>query len=172
MGQIDFGSYACDIPSVSLPWYSDDRYDLLLFELQEILDTAGTANAYRMFWNDAAGDYVADNTETYEVSDMMRCHWGITGERVMARIHWTLPGGVPTKIYEVISGSAPWYEGVLAGDLLFDATASATVTIYTINRTITVKDRFLIEGQLDSGARIGISYDRQAKRFVVTEAMC
>ncbi|GAG91667.1 unnamed protein product, partial [marine sediment metagenome] len=97
------------------------------------------------------------------------CHWGITKERVMCRIHW-IPG--PTKVYEVISGSAPWYEGELSEDLLFDNTADAQVSIYGALQTITVTDRFLTGGQLDSGARIGISYDRQAGRFVVTEAMC
>jgi len=141
----------------------------VLFELHERLDAGGTAKAWRMFWD--AGDYVADESVEYEVRDMQRRHWGVEGERVSCR-----SGRMPddaAHVWEVESGGAPWYEGILDEALTHDGTADASVTINEEVRTVTVADRFLSAGgQLDAAERIGFTYDVQAKRFVVTEAAC
>jgi len=140
-----------------------------LFQLQEQLEAGGTAAAWRMFWD--AGDYVADESVEYEVRDLMGCHWGLEGERVSARSR-RMPDDA-SHVWEVTRGGAPWYEGTLDEALAFGGTASASVTIHDVVRTVTVHDRFLSAGgSLDATTRIGFVYDVQAKRLVVTEAPC
>jgi len=147
------------------------------FVLTENLEAGDEADAYKLEWrpedNGNEGEYEETTTDMV-VRDTLSRSWGIIGEKGIARLLYNADPTTNAMVWEVfINPGAPWYEGTLDEQLDYDSTADATVVIDGTNQTITVHDRFLSSGEhLDSAARVGIVYDLENTRFVVTETAC
>lgn len=112
---------------------------------------------------------LADTNLTVQIEDVSGQHWGLPGERILARTWWN-----GTKwVREAISSGAPWHFGTALQDLSTSTYRNCQVTIGSSSVTISVLAVFLNSGQaIEAGEVVGIERDVHRNRWIATEARC
>jgi len=131
---------------------------LRAFQLSEVLEPGGEAEAKALYWNGSS--FTVLDSVTFTVTDKTGFFWGALQDRGEARL--VHAGGDTPLWLPVANPGRPWYWATLDADLAAGGTAAATLRdgpggAYASLGSLTVSGKLLTAGQLDAGELVRAS---------------